>query len=141
MALIKDKDRQEITRLLAGLANDVHLIMFTQGLECEWCETTRNLVTEIAEFSPMLDLKVFNFVHDEAAAKEYGIVRIPAIAILGEKDYGIRFYGIPAGYEFSALMEAILAVGRRDPGLHSEVLGELAKVDKPVHIQVMVTPT
>jgi alkyl hydroperoxide reductase subunit AhpF len=141
MALIKDKDRREIGRLLAELAGDVRLLMFTQDSECQWCETTRNLVTEVAELSERLSVKVHDFAAEPKVVARYKIARIPAIVVLGDRDYGIRFYGIPAGYEFAAFMAAIRAAGRRDSGLEPDVLMTLAKVGRPVHMQVLVTPT
>jgi alkyl hydroperoxide reductase subunit AhpF len=70
--------------------------------------------------------------------------KIPALAILGEggaKDYGIRLYGIPSGYEFSSLIEDILLVGKGKPELSQRTLDHLASLTEPVHIQVYVTPT
>jgi alkyl hydroperoxide reductase subunit AhpF len=61
--------------------------------------------------------------------------------IVGEKDYGIRFYGIPSGYEFSSLIEGIVAVGGRQPNLSKKTLSEIQGLNQPVHIQVFVTPT
>lgn len=67
--------------------------------------------------------------------------KIPAIAIIGEKDYGIRFYGIPAGYEFSSLLSAILMVSTGMVKLGEDTKKFLDKLSKPVHMQVFVTPT
>ena len=70
-----------------------------------------------------------------------GIDKIPSTALLGDRDYGIRFYGVPAGYEFTSLIEDIIDVSKRDAGLPEELLNELSKVDKPVHIQILISPT
>jgi alkyl hydroperoxide reductase subunit AhpF len=35
----------------------------------------------------------------------------------------------------------MIMISRREPGLSKEVLDELSKVDQPVHIQVMISPT
>ena len=61
--------------------------------------------------------------------------------ILGAKDYGIRFYGIPSGYEFNSLIEDITAVSREHHGLSEETVAKLDSLSEPVHIQVFVTPT
>jgi len=141
MALLKDDDKKEVERLLAGLENEVRLVMFTQEVECQYCEVTREMVEEIAALSPKITAEIHDFVADADFAKEYGIDKIPAIAVVGERDYGIRFYGVPAGYEFTSLIEDILDVGRGDPGLPADVTAQLSQVDKPVHMQVMITPT
>jgi alkyl hydroperoxide reductase subunit AhpF len=58
-----------------------------------------------------------------------------------EKDYGIRLYGLPSGYEFGTLVDAILDVSRGDSGLTAETKEALAALPRPVHIQVFSTPT
>jgi glutaredoxin-like protein len=59
----------------------------------------------------------------------------------GERDYGIRFYGIPSGYEFSSIIEDIVDVSRGDSGLQPATREALAAVSEPVHFQVFITPT
>ena len=141
MGMLKDKDKKELSKLFGELSGQVKLVMFTQEMECEYCQLTREMVVEIAALSDTISAEVYDFVQDASRAKEFGVDKIPAIVVMGDKDYGIRFYGIPAGYEFSTFIETILDVSRGEPGLPQNVVDELAKVDKPVHMQVMVTPT
>ncbi|MDJ0763619.1 MAG: thioredoxin family protein [Myxococcota bacterium] len=141
MGLLKEKDKATLKKNFEELQTEVKLVMFTQETECEYCSVTRQMVEELAELSGKIALEVRDFVKDADVAKKLGIDKIPAIAVIGEKDYGIRFYGIPAGYEFTTLVEGILDVSRGDPGLSKDVLKELAKVDKPVHMQAMISPT
>ena len=141
MAVLKEKDRQEIAKLLADLEQDVQLIMFTQEHECEWCQVTREMVTELAELSEKVTAEIHDFLADSELAQQYGLDRVPAIVVRGAEDYGIRFYGVPAGYEFASLLEAIQAVGRGAHGLPDAIVAKLAQIEKPVHLQVMVTPT
>ena len=72
---------------------------------------------------------------------EYGVDKIPAIAIVGHKDYGVRYYGIPSGYEFSSLIEAIVDVSRGETELLPATRETLAGFVEPLHFQVFVTPT
>lgn len=141
MNLIRDRERDQIKRKFAALAHPVKLLMFTQDFECEYCSMTRQLLEELAGLSDKLSIEFRDFIADAELARQYGIDKIPAIAVLGEKDYGIRFYGVPAGYEFASLLDAVADVSRRDPQLSPELLAMLAKIDRPVHMQVMVTPT
>jgi glutaredoxin-like protein len=141
MGMLKDKDKKALAEVLKELTGQVNLVMFTQEMECEYCQQTREMVEEIAALSDKISAEVLDFVDDASQAKEFGVDKIPAIVVMGDKDYGIRFYGIPAGYEFSTFIETILDVSRGEPGLPQNVVDELAKVDKPVHMQVMVTPT
>jgi alkyl hydroperoxide reductase subunit AhpF len=72
---------------------------------------------------------------------EYAVDKVPATAIRNGKDYGIRFYGLPAGYEFAALLDGILAVSKGDSGLQPESREKLAQLTQPLHLQVFTTPT
>lgn len=140
MGTIADKDREQLKTFFQSLANPVKIILFTQEFECEFCKIARELLEEVSGLSEKIVLEVCDFVRDKDRVEQYRIDKIPATVILGDRDYGIRFFGVPGGYEFTALVQDILAVGRRDPGLPPEVIGELSKIDKPVHIQVMISP-
>ncbi len=142
MALIKERDKVQIQKKFQNLTNKVRILMFSQDFECEYCATTRELLQELASLSGQLSVEVRDFVADAELAAQYGVDRIPATLVLGDKDYGVRFFGVPAGYEFSSLLEAIADVGRGAPlPLGDEVAAMIAKVDRPVRMQVLVTPT
>jgi alkyl hydroperoxide reductase subunit AhpF len=53
----------------------------------------------------------------------------------------VRFLGEPAGYEFSTLVADIVDVSKGRTGLAPATLDAVRAVDRPVHIQVFVTPT
>ena len=101
----------------------------------------REQLNKVAGLSDMIAIEVHDFVADKNLAEQYRVDKIPATVLMGDKDYGIRFYGIPAGYEFTTLIEDIVDVARRDPRLPGDVKAELAKVDQPVHLQVLISPT
>jgi glutaredoxin-like protein len=141
MGVLKEKDKEKVANILKGIEKDVKIVMFTQEMECPHCEMTRTMLEEVSGLSEKLSLEVHDFVAEAGLAKKYGIDKIPAIVIVGDKDYGIHFYGVPAGYEFNVLVEDIVDVGKRDPKLNKEVMAELDKIDKPVHLQVLISPT
>ena len=78
----------------------------------------------------------------KAVADKYGIDKIPAIAVLGEgdRDHGIRLFGMPAGYEFSSLLEAIKMASSGDLGLSPEAREALKGLKKSIHIQSLTCP-
>ncbi len=145
MSLLNAEVRKQVQDEFAALTDSVKLVVFTQDFECQYCTETRELVEEVAELSDKLSVEVYDFVADEAVVNEYGIDKIPAVAIVadgdGAKDYGIRLYGIPSGYEFSTLIEDILMVSHRESGLSSETKALLHDLSEPLHLQVFVTPT
>ncbi len=146
MPLLNDKIQIEVRKALQNMAGPVKLVMFTQmsnALECQMCAETKALVGEIAGLSPAgrLSVEVYDFLADQAATEHYKVDKIPAIAVVGAQDYGIRFYGIPSGYEFSSLMDDIITVSKAESGLSAATKAAVAKINRPVHIQVYVTPT
>jgi len=118
------------------------LVMFTQEkAACQYCRETEQIVREVAGLSDRIEVEVHNFIADGGKAKEYDIARIPAIAVIGEKDYGVRFYGIPSGYEFTTLIEDIMAIAQGKSGLSDATREAVAALTEPVHVQVFITPT
>jgi len=141
MPTINEKIMTQIKETFKDLKNPVKLVVFTQEFECLYCEENRNLIQNIVKASPLLSVEVFDFVKNQDKVKEYGIEMIPAIVVKGEKDYGIRFFGIPGGYEFISLIEAIKMVGTGESGLSTMTKTMLKKVRKPMDIKVFVTLT
>jgi len=139
---LQDKDQQALSAFLReNLVQTVSLKFFTQELECATCRDTRALLQEVVQLSPLLRLQVFNFLLDTDKVREYRIDKIPAVVVEGESDYGIRFYGIPAGYEFSGLIETLVWVSRRSTDLQEETRAFLRTVSSEVTIQTFVTVT
>jgi len=141
MALLNEKDRQYLEEQFGKLTQPVSLVLFTQEFECASCRDAHELLEETAGLSDKLTLTIYDLVKDEAKAKAYGVDRVPAVVVEGKSDLGIRFLGIPSGYEYSSLVEDILAVGSGSSGLSAETSAALSKLEKPVHIQVFVTPS
>jgi glutaredoxin-like protein len=142
MALLKDKEREFLQKEFAALSASVRLVVFTQEFECQFCSETRQIAEEIAGLSDKIEAEVYDFIEDKEQAEKYGVDKIPAIVILGDgQDYGVRYYGIPSGYEFSSLVEDILMVSSGQSGLSEASRKKLAGISVPVHLQVFVTPT
>jgi alkyl hydroperoxide reductase subunit AhpF len=142
MALLTDDVAAELKEEFAKLDKPVRLAVFSQALADPESEQVRRLVEELGALDPKLSVESYNFVLDTEKVKELGIRRTPAVAVLGaDKDYGVRFYGSPAGYEFSSLVDAILDVSRGESGLSEPTRTALAALTAPVHIQVFSTPT
>ncbi len=139
MGMLQDEQKEQLNGIFAELKNPVELVFFTKEKDCEHCQTTRELLEDLDAISDNVNLTVKDFEADGADVEKYGVDKVPAIVVEGERDFGIRFYGVPAGYEFTSLIKAVIAVGNRDHGLDDDVLRELEKIDVPVSLQVMVT--
>jgi len=135
------------------LESKVTIVLFTQeprrlivpdhlkGQECLFCKETRKLLEEVGSLSDKVELIIYDFEGDKDKASSYGIDKIPAICVLSEKDFGIRFFGIPSGYEYTSLIEAIIDVSKERTGLSEKTKEALTGLSQDVHIQVFVTPT
>jgi len=142
MSLIPDDKKEQLKNdFKEKLEGSVKIVMFTQELECRFCSDTRQLIQEVAVLNEKIAVEIYDFVADAQKAKEYGIDKIPALAIIGDEDYGVRIYGIPYGYELQTLTEAVINVSRGRTDLSDGTKAILAEVKAPVHIQVFVTLT
>jgi glutaredoxin-like protein len=145
MALLKEEDRNHLIEQFKSLETSVKLIVFTQKMECQYCKETRMIGEELAALSDKISLEVYDFEDDKEIAETYNIDKIPATIIMegGDqpKDYGIRYFGIPSGYEFSSLIEDIMMISGGESGLSAATKDVLANLEEPVHLQVFVTPT
>jgi alkyl hydroperoxide reductase subunit AhpF len=150
MPLISAKDQQTIRDLFAQrLQQDVTVTYFTQhdsvlsvpGEECAYCRETRELLEDLGGLSDKLRVEVKDFVRDEAEAKRLGVTRIPAIVLSGQNKGTVRFFGVPAGYEFSTLVEDLMTVSSGESELLDSTKQSLDALHQDLHIQVFVTPT
>lgn len=145
MGLLSEKDQEHLTKEFAGLQKPVKLIVFTQEFECQYCRETRQIAEEVAALSANIAVELYDFIADQEIAEQFNIDKIPAtIVMIGgdePKDYGIRYFGIPSGYEFSSLIHDILMVGGGESDLAAETKQWLSELKEPLHFQVFVTPT
>ena len=124
----------------------VHLVFFTQTIDCETCLQARQVVDELPPLSDRVVVDEVNLVLDRAAAERYGIDRAPSVAVTYEEngaveDTRIRFVGTPAGYEFISLVQAVLLAGGRPSSLGEETKARLGALGAPLRMQVFTTPT
>lgn len=142
--MLKETDRKHLQEIFQKkLVKPIKILNFTQSVECAFCADTHQLLEEISSLSDLIHLEVYNFVLDREPVSRFKIDKIPATVILGEndRDYGIRLYGIPSGYEFTTLIEDIQMISRGESGLSTSAKEKIHQVTTPLHIQVFVTPT
>jgi glutaredoxin-like protein len=146
--MLKPSLQRQVRKALEPMTTPVTLAVFTTAdgdpHACEICEDTRQLAEEIAFLSNgKVTARTYDLVSDAALARSYRVEVAPAVVVLDAagKDHGIRFFGIPTGYEFGTLVADINMVSNGDVGLRAETLDLLARLDAPLDIQVFVTPT
>ena len=132
---------EELKKTLAGLNDPVKLVLFKENLLCRTCGPAEDLLRETAALSDKVTLEVHNRVTEEALAAEYGVTLSPALFIESPASgRRVRFFGVPAGYEFVSLIEAIQAASAGKADLQPETLAALEGLKGEVNIKVFVTP-
>lgn len=139
--LLDEATRAEVKAILADLPEAVRLIFFTQKHACHSCREQAVILKEVAALSDKISLEAHDAAAETALMHEYGIDKVPATAVVGQKDYGIRFFGVTAGYEFSSLLNAIFLAAHGTSGLPPDVEEILKLIDQPVHMEIMASLT
>lgn len=144
--LLNDDILGQVREVFDELQQPVEVLFFGSQSDCMYCDDALQLVSEVVELSDKLGLSVYDLDNDAAVAKQYKVDKAPGIVIAGRDgdqilDFGIRYAGIPSGHEFSSLIHDFVLVSGRDSGLSEKTRNYLKNLDKPVHLQVFVTPT
>ena len=117
MSLLAPADQEKLRESFDGMTSPVTVLFFTQTLDCEPCVQTRQILEELPALSDKIIIEEVNFVLEKERAVQYGIDRVPALALLGQdaaghaRDTRIRFLGTPSGYEFVSLVQALMLAG------------------------------
>lgn len=144
MAAVQEWERVEVAKLLGELEAETTIVVFgDEEGDCPLCPETHTLAAELAALSPQVTLESHDIALEHALAEVYGIERVPALVLLGPGgwDPGLRFYGIPAGYETATIAHDLLLLSRRDSGLSDESRAALARMERELELKVFVTLT
>ncbi|AEX86076.1 glutaredoxin [Marinitoga sp. 1135] len=142
--LLDDKTLEQVKDLLGEMKGRVKIILFEKD-DCEYCEVTKQLYTELSEGVDNVDLEVENI--DSPLAEEYEIDKTlaPATVILASNgsDLGVRFYGIPSGHEFSTLLQDLILMSKNgeEVDFSEDTIEKLKGINKKIRLRVFVTPT
>jgi alkyl hydroperoxide reductase subunit AhpF len=153
MAFLTDTDATYLREKLAELlVRPVGLRLFTEpvgGLyvpgrhTCETCADAEALMKEVAALSDQIHLEIVDVSTRRDEAEQWGVTYVPTIAVgPGDEDAGVRFQGMPDGYEFTSFVETLASAGSENGhGLAPETIEALAALPADVDIKTFVTPT
>jgi glutaredoxin-like protein len=144
--VINDQLARQVTDVFMGMQEPVQLLYFGSQDNCEYCSETKQLLEEVTALSDRLDLSIYDIQQDVEMASKFNVTNTPAIVIAAKNgstvtDLGVQYSGIPSGHEFNTLINDILIVSKRDSGLTDQTREFLKNIDKPLHLQVFVTPS
>ena len=141
MAFLSPQDELAVKKEFERLTGPVKLTVFATELGPESNGQTVALIKEVAALDERISVAVLNPHIERAEAETYGVDVTPSVIVEGAHDYGIRFLGIPAGYEFSNLIDSIIATSSGETGLSDETKAALDGLTEDVVIKVFATPT
>lgn len=144
--LLNDQVVEQIRQAFAQFKEPVRILFFGSKQNCDYCNETRQLLEEVVAIHEQLSLEVYDLQENADMAAKYNVDKSPVIliaAVDGTKvtDLGIQFSGIPSGHEFGTFINDILLVSGRDSGLSPQTREFIKHLEKPLHLQVFVTPT
>lgn len=136
-----DATRALVREGLADLAGPVRLRYYTSDVDSWYSRAERALLEEIERASVHVSLEVHADRWDAAREATVGIRRTPAIVVAGERDTGIRYYGLPDGYELETFL-GVLRIAAGGPSTLGEAsIARLRELPRPAHLEVVVSPT
>jgi len=143
MAKIDQDEKMKIKELLSeNLKNDVNLLFFSKDDDCQYCGDTEEILEEVTGLDDRVNFETHKLGSEKA--EEYAVDKAPAIIFLNEddNDSGLRFNGIPSGYEFTSLIEDILDASDKERiDLSDDIKAEVKALENEVTLQVFITPT
>jgi len=144
--VLNDQITKQITEAFADVQEPVQVLYFGSKDNCEYCNETKQLLEEVTALNDKLELSVYDVQEHKEVASKFNVTNAPGIVIAARDgadvtNLGIQFSGIPSGHEFSTLINDIVIVSKRVSGLNEKTHEFLKNLDKPLHLQVFVTPT
>lgn len=141
MPMFDDKVKSQLKDILSQMSERVKVLFFSQEIECFTCRDARIFLEEVSSVNSKIILEKYSLLNDREKAESYKVTRVPAIVLLDSsgKDTGIRFYGIPGGYEINSFLQALIEVSGKREALPDIIMQRIKNIDKDIHIQVFVT--
>ncbi|MBI5951467.1 MAG: thioredoxin family protein [Chloroflexi bacterium] len=144
--LLNEQVIDQVKQVFAQMKEPVQLLFFGSRENCDYCAEARQLLEELAAVEEKIGVTVYDLQDNADVAAQFNVDKAPAIVVAAKDgdqivNYGVQYAGIPSGHEFGVLINDILLVSGRDSGLSKAVRDFLKHLEKPLHLQVFVTPT
>ncbi len=144
--LLNEQVIGQIKQAFEQMKEPVQLLFFGSRENCDYCAETQQLLEELAATDSRIGLSVYDLQDNADIAAQFNVDKAPVIVIAAKDgdqviNFGVQYAGIPSGHEFGVLINDILLVSGRDSGLSEAVRDFLKHLEKPLHLQVFVTPT
>lgn len=133
-------DLKNVASKFGGLRNNVKLVFFTQETDCAHCNLARRVFERIASIDGKVEFETHNFATHDQRIGDYGVFAVPALAVIGAEDYGIRYYGYPRGIEIDAFLDDVVYISRGENVLPVAVIEKLRRLKDKTNLKVFFSP-
>jgi alkyl hydroperoxide reductase subunit AhpF len=142
VALLRAEEEAKVRAWFAELERPVELVVALGPEETplggagdvDFGAETVKLVEQLAELGESVTCRVVQDPED--------VPRFPSISVRPEgRDVGVRYDGLPWGYEMGSLVGAVVEAGKAESSLRPESVAALAELERDVSLDVFVTPT
>jgi glutaredoxin-like protein len=140
MVTLEFKHLKWMQETLARLQHDVTFLYFLEETRCRHCQQEKDLLAELCGLASKLHLETYNLVIDRELAERHGVDKVPGTVLIGRKDYGVRYFGVPSELEFRPFLEDVVMVSEGRSELSDRSKSRIATIEKPTHIEVLTTP-
>jgi alkyl hydroperoxide reductase subunit F len=142
MPILRAEETAKVREWFAALDRPVELVVafgpeetpLAGSGDVDFGAETLRLVEGLAELGENVTCRVEH--------EPEGVARFPSVSIRPEgRDAGVRYDGLPWGYELGSLVGGIVEAGRAESSLRPETLAALEGLDRELTLDVFVTPT
>ncbi len=127
--MLPESVKKHVEEVFNNLIDPVKILL--KKNDSELSKKAEELLKEISSLSDKVHFYIFDNLN---------CLDAPCISVQGlEKDFGIRYMGVPEGGEFNVFIETIKMVSRNEYHLTERTVEFVEEIDKPVDIKVFVT--
>lgn len=140
--MLSEEVKSELKKKFDALPSEVDVLYFQSEDGCEFCRHGEELAKELSQISPSkVKVRIYSLEKDKKTALEYGINMAPAFVLHGKEKRFVRFFGIPAGLEFSTMVADIRDIAKGAPEIPKAFADKIKAIDFPVEMKVFITLT
>ncbi len=142
MALLRAEEEAKVREWFAGLERPVELLVAVGPEDTPLAgagdiDFGAELVRVCEDLAALGDSVACRVEHEPE-----GFPRFPSVSIQPDgREAGLRYDGLPWGYELGSIVGAIVEAGRSEPSLRPESRAALEELEQDLSLEVFVTPT
>ena len=142
MPMLDESLKKEVAALLDQMVDPVEVLFYTKAGDAA-SDAMNELLHDLSDVNPKVSVK-----RQEGAAPlvapdlDDEMTSSVSVFTTNGQPTGVRYLGFPGGREFGTFMTAVVGISSRvAPELSPETVHFIENLEKPLHLQVFVTPT